>query len=1410
MNAKSLITLLLLQLFGIWNMQAQGQEWEGKILSVGENVTTPQTGEWYFLYNPSTLSYTKEGTGNTLDPTTTSPNGLDASSGAGYLVQLEATGTEGKYYLKSGLGNYYANMTTTKNNGTSATVATKYAYTIAEFGSAGHWTLKSTLYFMQCIDGKLKGASSVGSTGGDRDWVFKKVVFTGLDDLEGSAFVKYVLNKGGLVRLTNRRYSNMNLTDDNSQTLGVKADVNTLQQVWILDKKGDGYTLRNGSTGRYLAADDNFRSPSSTAKTLYIQYSPNNSNNSTYINVAEKSDFSGSVCLNLNGSTLYKWTCQGDIGSDWNISLVENYSLEEVEAGLLSQSEFREPEVGKYYRIRNMGYNTYMNEDFSNNSISCEGVNADKLSQYWTLVASGTAGKYFLQNLCTERYITRQGGTLSTQYKTQTNKPNAGYGITRTSDVTNMLFYIIDSGSVGLHSAANSNVVGWYTTDIAGSTWGFEEAELTDEFIQEGRSNLQNYSDLKSRIGTYKAALANLFKDNACTELKEEIQALSDEALAENDDFKILNADIQAMILKVKNNTWQSYTSSTGYKREGFEKFFRIRDDYQVYSHYQQMSGNKYAGMSYSFGKLSGPTGIVGKAGDIIYIYLDEEPSADCTLEAEVVVDSDSPGDHQTGTTTSLHAGLNTILLSNPSTLYIFYQLNNPEKYLANYPNVKIHIEGGELQGYFDYTRGMTNEDWTLLYEKMLDKSKVVNFKCDRIVFAMLGSLVKNAIGAKGEVEGLMRVWNNFVECEEDLMGFKEDLQGRFRNIWNAFSVNHGYMYASTYGTYYSDGTIGTIMNYNTITASGGAIWGPSHEIGHNHQACFNIVGATEVSNNLFSNVNVFLHGVSTTRGTKVNDTLEDFARGKGWFGMDIWEQTRFYFQLYLYFHAQGHKPDFYPTLFKMLRNSPIQKRSSTYDSSLANENGVVGGYISYGKDDYLHMAKKMCDAAQLDLSELFEVNGMFVPYEKFYVGDYGDYWVTTTEKDIEEAKAYMSRYPKAPSICFIDDRIKPSPAIFDGPFEGRPKGENRIAYDDGEVPIGYADVGQWSDYVDEYQTNGYCYTTTTSQGTTTYSITGTGAIGYKVYDKDGKLVYLSNKNKIVFPSYVQSKIKDGFTIVACEANGYEVLVPFAPALYRGEMTAYYEGNPTPHTLYYYGTGTAGVSEMNPLPANSIAYVKPGLTGKKLPTAELLANTNVVNGEGVAQSLVIDGNKTFYIPEDFNAQQVRFTKTGTGYQALHLPFDSYAIGVITKDGTMYWGEPHKIAFKAGWPVVFLLSQEFNYAWPDYGMTVYAGTFTETKSGYILNPDFNPDIDPTVSLVYAENISPFTYVWENPNPDGIESLTPTLSKGEGVIYDLSGRRVNSNSKNQNSKFKDSSMFNELKKGIYIVNGKKVLR
>ena len=53
-----------------------------------------------------------------------------------------------------------------------------------------------------------------------------------------------------------------------------------------------------------------------------------------------------------------------------------------------------------------------------------------------------------------------------------------------------------------------------------------------------------------------------------------------------------------------------------------------------------------------------------------------------------------------------------------------------------------------------------------------------------------------------------------------------------------------------------------------------------------------------------------------------------------------------------------------------------------------------------------------------------------------------------------------------------------------------------------------------------------------------------------------------------------------------------------------------------------------------------------------------------------------------------------------------------------------------------------------------------------------------------------------------NETRIKSLTPTLSKGEGAVYDLSGRQLVNSSTCQ--------LVNSLKKGLYIINGKKVVR
>ena len=231
-------------------------------------------------------------------------------------------------------------------------------------------------------------------------------------------------------------------------------------------------------------------------------------------------------------------------------------------------------------------------------------------------------------------------------------------------------------------------------------------------------------------------------------------------------------------------------------------------------------------------------------------------------------------------------------------------------------------------------------------------------------------------------------------------------------------------------------------------------------------------------------------------------------------------------------------------------------------------------------------------------------------------------------------------------------------------------------------------------------------------------------------------------------------------------------------------MTAYYAGSDTPHTVYYYGTGTASESRISELPANSIAYVKAGQNAKKQPTASLLAQANVVDADLNAQSLVINGDLPLYIPTAFQAQDITFTKSGSGRQALNLPFnvqEGYE-GII--EGIKL--TPASETANAGKPVVVngeakLLAKN---------MEVTAGSFTSTNGGYVLNADGTE-----VVASEGEN-SPFTYVWDQAfvvDATAINHILENDRNHSTAIYDLQGRRYD----------------RIASPGLYIVNGKRTL-
>lgn len=1373
----SFLTVLLVAVMGISPARAQADDLAGKLLQVGENVTTLEEGKWYFLFNEYEAVFAKEVEDNALTVTSVSPDNSDAVENVGYLVQLQKQ-EDGRYLIKSGLGNYYNNVVVGRNNGTAAEPSEVAPYTIAPIeGSEGHFTLMSTLkngnkVYLQAGSDKLSGAMTAGGANTGRDWVFKQATVTTADNLAGEAYVDYVLNNFELVRLTNRRSSNYSLADNGTKTVGAVTDKNSTSQVWIIEKDGKGYTLRNGKTGRYLNDDDDFRSPSSSKNTLYIQFSPNNTGSSSWINLSEDESFKGNVCLNENGSSptdLYKWTAEGDAGSDWEISGVTNFTKQQIIDDLLANSKYKVVEDGKIYRIVNIGYGSVAYENTNGNQVRCQPVDGSKFSQYWRLVQDGN--KYYIRNVLSERYLKKQNGAVSRVYTTTADKSLAinGFSLNKTDNDTEHTYFIMDSNNVGLHCDAGQNMVGWYT-DNNNSIWGFEVADITDEEIAEARKSYVEFESLSKNLSAYNTNLQSLFADLACTTLKPEIAALSDEELAANADYAALSEALQQIVLKVKNNSWKQFTNEkTGYTAD-YEKFFRIAD-YKVYSHHSKMSGSGYTDMSNAFGRLSNPTGITGYAGDIVYFFVDGEVSSDCTLAVETVT-----GTSNTGSQTELKPGLNAMMLGDQSNLYIYYELNDPDKYLANYPDIKIHIEGGRLNGYWDATRGMTNADWKLLQQDLLKESPVLNLKTENLVFCME---TQHVVAAEpNEMEGLMRVWNTILTNEERLMGLDE-FEGRFRNIWNCFSVDHNYMYATTYGTYYHWNTLSSVMNYHNMTHQGegnegGGMWGPSHEMGHNHQKTINVVGAMEASNNMFSNINQFEQGVSTTRYSSPMANFEKFNNGEDWQDRGIEIKTRLYFQLYLYFHEMKNDTTFMPRLFKELRKRPINRHGNGWDNSLVSGEHK-GGYATKGSEDYLHLAKVICDVAQADLSELFEAYGMFVPMKNRYVGDYADFFVTTTQAEIDAARAYMQKYPrKLGNIMFIDDHIATSQkANPNNKFEAVPAANglkvNCCTYNGSKMGTA-GDVGMYSDFKGTYQNDGYFYNW--NAYTRQVRVLGEGAVGFKVYDTEGKLVYLSNEKVFNLPKEIVEK---GFVIKAAEGNGADVIVPKGSD--RVELDVYYPGQEESRLMY-----SVGQLEM---PVNAVAVVRAGQ--ENATPDELKAIPNVVDETGHAAALTINGNLSWNNPTDIQADEVTFTMESEGYAALNLPFSVTAEEVPGLKTVQYAESQFSVvdaeAVEAGQPVVIQGNAQITKT----QATVLKGTYNEQENITALATDGQ-------SVVTLEKAAPFLYNLQNCTGIGSITADSPILEGRQGIYDLQGRRLKTL---------------PTRKGIYIVDGKKVM-
>ena len=625
---------------------------------------------------------------------------------------------------------------------------------------------------------------------------------------------------------------------------------------------------------------------------------------------------------------------------------------------------------------------------------------------------------------------------------------------------------------------------------------------------------LANYYPQEPEEGDYLNELcAAFFEDVACTQLKAEYQSMSDEELSE--ELRVKSEELMVngqcsmlndIILKIKNKTWATY-----------EQEFRIHS-YKAYSDANYWNDKLWARCASYMGN---PTGIyVQSEGCQLYVFVNDDVPADATL---YIAGSGVDQMFTTGKTgQKLKKGLNIIDGEADKFYFILYTAETKAmtKRLEEWPEMKIHIEGGTVDGYFDASRH-TDTDYRKLLNAAANSTFVVKGK--HSVMNIRTSILKETYPTK--IAKAIECLDSLSVWEKDLFGISESVAngekagapyfitggdafypGYFNNPTYVDNNSPGSVAHSTeYGIHISFDATKTFLNpyVSNYDESGTA-----HEFGHQLQSPIMLEGTTEGSNDLFSCYCRLHMGHRTSMAGPLSEMMETmFANHEPfyWRGPN-YGFIRMFYSLYLYYHQAQKNTSFYPELFKALRKDKI----APYGSNTNNSG--------------LKFVRKVCEVAQEDLTDFFTVYGFFEPATNRYLECYGDHYVTNRKTDINSTKSKIAKYErKNREIIFIEDRVEHVPATGVIPMDG--------AYRIGEDVGQYGDVGQFTSYrPGACEPSNYVYYRSDSL----YAMTGTGGVGFLMLDADNNVKYAANSRCIVIPK----SIDRDFTIYGVDADG--------------------------------------------------------------------------------------------------------------------------------------------------------------------------------------------------------------------------------------------------------------------------------
>ena len=804
-------------------------------------------------------------------------------------------------------------------------------------------------------------------------------------------------------------------------------------------------------------------------------------------------------------------------------------------------------------------------------NLSIATTSASDYKQLWYAMET-SSGVYALLNLENGKFLNSPNATGNADW---TTVASLGESSQFTVTVAETGYYALRAINATaddhyMHYGSSTNdIVCWSyvngATNIAASCWKIYEVSIAAATLQEKLNASEGFKAVAAQ-----QALKNLFTDNACTEFKKSFSSLSE--LEADADYKNLPSALQLMAIKIFNGNWSEANYDTD--KHNWDSEYAKKYRVQLYEPYSDKEKAASALGIQAHSYLSNPTGIFANNGETLYVMVEGKIDADATLYLDSYTGNGKPGNSRTSGV-QLKEGLNVVNYnSDGQNLLINYVVStfdtsngkkgSAAKYrkLSEFPTLKIHIEGGHINGYYNkegdalYSAD-NNNTWEYIEARATQTTVTVLGKYMTLQFPLRDRLdgEKGTVIYKGlesyfneavNVEATINEWDNVMLWERLLMGLMSEETIKAEAKKSPYSdepyvfkyTGNDAEFASDYSEYYN--THGLAWGFDTdgymygtwdhsgyhlstmdgvikdLPTSSGAHWGPGHEIGHQHQQLLNMNGLTEVTNNLFSNVVLWYFGETTSRYNgdegSLSHVLEQFnTEGADFFSNNIWAQTIMYYKLFLYYHVLGHNPKFYPRLFEMLRQDPMS-----------------GGYYQDGSKCLMHFYKKCCDAAGEDLTEFFRAHGFFEVMTDRFVGDYSNSVYNLTQSQIDAAIEEVKEkdYPVNIAVLFINDAT--------GETIKSHKGDNLEKY--GETTI-CAEVGNYATFK-EAAAPSYAYTISGN----TVTMTGEGGVGFALLNDKGEIIGFADKKNFNLSNEAMEQLTNGeITIAAINKAGQPV-----------------------------------------------------------------------------------------------------------------------------------------------------------------------------------------------------------------------------------------------------------------------------